>query len=135
MIKIEVGQVWKSTEDEYANQPDYEAEVLKVWDGNVAYYHKALDAVNQTSIEEFTSVAKLIKNADGTPIWREIDKWEAMRLLGEAREPIECQVSDNDIEEWTHTELVGVNMLHHLDEWFIGSDKSYEQCRVEVKND
>ena len=59
-IKLEVGQVWKSRE--------FIFDILKLWDGKVAYYAHSSNGVNTYSELAFLSDGlKLITNADGTP--------------------------------------------------------------------
>ena len=134
-IKIEVGQVWGHTAE------DYQIEILKGYtdiDGQhrfavlCTWCNGSITAHSQSDEylhEDYT----LIKNADGSDVkqYRDINVWEAMRLLGEAREPIAVQVRYCDADEWVDEILIGAQADRAYQ--FITGDNAWKQCRIEVK--
>ncbi len=137
-IKREIGQVWKhNTESHqvellkgYTNHNDQHRFItMCTWDAGTI---EAGSRSDEYLHEDYT----LITNADGTPYqepkqYREIDVWEAMRLLGEAREPIAVQVKDSG--EWYDEILTGA--LRNADFQFKDPyGNGWKQCRIEVKS-
>ena len=132
-IKIEVGQVWMNTV--YLNTIKLlDSFVSDDEDNFVVRFTNAFGKVRGNSIttkgirEHYT----LITNADGSDVkqYRDINVWEAMRLLGEAREPIPVQV--RDIGEWYDGVLVGVDVGGDHPFVTVGGE-GWKHCRVEVK--
>ena len=137
-IKIEIGQFWESKSDVL------KVEILKAYttrDGESRFavmlkWDYGVTQVGSRTEEAIRGQFKLITNADGTPYqepkqYRDINVWEAMRLLGEAREPILVQVRDSG--EWYNKRLVGA--IGNADFQFKDTNgHEWKQCRIEVKS-
>ena len=137
-IKREVGQVWRNKiaaleleilKGYIDSDGQHRFAVLYTWDdGTIRGGHQSEEHI----YKNYT----LITNADGTPYqepkqYREIDVWEAMRLLGEAREPIDVQMRDSG--EWNNRKLIGA--LVNTEFPFVNECRGgWRQCRIEVKS-
>ena len=138
-IKLEVGQVWKSSEYEASIKDVYESCNSKV----IAYRRTVLNTSILDSMyhpeETFRKYYNtLITNADGTPHtppkkYKELTPVEAMRLLADCNQDdaIECELSDSG--DWLASQLMGSS---HGRFPFMDTDNNvWKYCRIEVTND
>ncbi len=141
MSELEVGQVWKRGGSTITR------EVIKLWCGDkgehIVGYFKVENhypsCLRSSLITDFVHDNNtLMTNADGTPVkkpkkYKELTPVEAMRLLADAGEPVECEVRDKPVS-WRSTSLCGVAFDDNYP-FITDSGESWECCRIEVSND
>ena len=139
MSELEVGQVWESNVSS--------CKILDLFTLNgcacVAFslwVAGRFNDVGHAKVDElFATKLTLIRRADGTPVekpkkYKELTPVEAMRLLADAGQPIECQASDFD-ERWSDIILTGSDLDDDASWPFTSVCGSFKQCRIEVTND
>ena len=136
-VKLEVGQILKC----YDINPST-IEILKVFPARNMVIFYWFDSIGRwgcrkESFDWINNYYELFKNADRTPAekpkkYKELTPVEAMRLLAEAGESIECEVS-NDRKWWDEVQLFGAEFIS--EHKFHTSNDVYKYCRIEVNND
>ncbi len=138
MSELEVGQVWEESRGVYTilDLVIYKGEVRVIFKRTINMEFASAGSCGEG---EFRRDTKLIQNADGTPVkkpkkYKELTPVEAMRLLADAGQPIECQASDFD-ERWSDIILTGSDLDDDASWPFTSVCGSFKQCRIEVTND
>ena len=131
MIELEVGQV-------LVNDLDVEIKIV-----GVRCCSNGIEMITYTTRDEMSNqdirdCYTLITNADGTSVekpkkYKELTPVEAVRLLADAGEPVECEFRKHG--PWIKSSLTGVSLI--IPNYpFSDDDKNvYKRCRIEVSND
>ncbi len=137
-IKLEVGQVWIDSQG-------CTRKVLVMWgeldSHQVGYFFSTTNGTNSIGsmlCRDFAEDWTLITNAEGTPVekpkkYKELTPVEAMRLLADAGEPVECEFRKHG--PWIKSSLTGVSLIIPNYPFSDADNNVYKRCRIEVAND
>ena len=138
-IKLEVGQVWRAGNGTGSMRTirgtyyiDDVERLVYSWinDGD--------SGVCEAFVDNFPMHNTLIQHADGAPHtppkkYKELTPVEAMRLLADAGEPVECEFPKRG--PWIKSSLTGVSLIIPNYPFSDADNNVYKRCRIEVTND